>query len=666
MDLNKLAAMANKLSIPQLQQAIQSGTLPAYIGVPMLQKRVQDSKQAQMAQQAQQAPQAQAPIADQVMQEAQGIAGVESNLPQEYADGGIVAFADGGSTNPSKVEYIRQLLGEDAAQAYLQGFSWPEEQLGRYGQVRNPNVPTIGQAAEQRIVKPTLEAISGAADAVSGTAQPFGEAYMEAGVPGVAELAGKNIGRSADYLAEGAKNVGSGIANLTSGLGEKAAALYYGPKGKPRSEVGSRQAGKDEILKYINEAATTYGVDPNRLYGIAMAESGLNAGARNPQKGSTASGLFQFTKDTANDIGLDDAFDPKLSAFAAAKMLRENTDKYGDDRLATSAHHLGRNSKAENLAKDTAYQATVDKYAASSPYAGATATQQPAPAAAQLVPPETAQTPFAIPAFDESPYKAAMSSEDETDPRKRMEQYQALLGEDDGRSAREARMSKKEQEIAKDKDQAKWMALLQASLATMAGTSPFAMANIGAGGIAGLKSYAEDTKNINSAQDKLDELRSSYEDARRAEQRAAAKYGVDSAQAAKANNKTLAIQAAQAKAEQEYKWAALGETRAHNEALAKYYGRPTGAASGGPAIVQMTNRLETAVRTNPSRYPRLLTNNEPDIQKIMAEAARLMKNSGMGVANPMLDFGDAGGAQGAGTMGSWGTSSSGMDQYIPR
>lgn len=89
---------AQKLSIPQLQQAIQNGTLPPYVGIPLLQEKMQQHKQAQ----AMQAPQ-EAPIAQQVMQEAdavekqRGLAQLQSNLPAEgYADGGIIAFADGG------------------------------------------------------------------------------------------------------------------------------------------------------------------------------------------------------------------------------------------------------------------------------------------------------------------------------------------------------------------------------------------------------------------------------------------------------------------------------------------------------------------------------------------------------------------------------------------
>ena len=89
---------AQKLSIPQLHQAVQDGTLPAYIGIPLLQDKMQQQKAAQNPQ-----PQQQAPIAQQIMQETgpqaqpQGIDTAQSNLPEAgMAGGGIVAFADGG------------------------------------------------------------------------------------------------------------------------------------------------------------------------------------------------------------------------------------------------------------------------------------------------------------------------------------------------------------------------------------------------------------------------------------------------------------------------------------------------------------------------------------------------------------------------------------------
>ena len=50
MDVNKLAADAGRLSIPQLQQAMRDGTLPPYIGMPVLQEKVKLQKQMQASQ----------------------------------------------------------------------------------------------------------------------------------------------------------------------------------------------------------------------------------------------------------------------------------------------------------------------------------------------------------------------------------------------------------------------------------------------------------------------------------------------------------------------------------------------------------------------------------------------------------------------------------------
>lgn len=89
----------------QLVSQVQSGTVPPYVGIPLIQDLTQKMAQAQakMAQQVAgmgvpQAPQG-APIAQQVMAQAQQPSGVEalpSNLPASYAPGGLVAFEEGG------------------------------------------------------------------------------------------------------------------------------------------------------------------------------------------------------------------------------------------------------------------------------------------------------------------------------------------------------------------------------------------------------------------------------------------------------------------------------------------------------------------------------------------------------------------------------------------
>lgn len=106
--MNSRFAMAEKMSIPQLQQSIQAGSLPAYVGVPLIEQRMQEQKKAAaLAQLAQAQAQAQQfgvptekPIAQGIMEQAAGIEAVPSNLPVAgYNDGGIVAFAEGGDAD---------------------------------------------------------------------------------------------------------------------------------------------------------------------------------------------------------------------------------------------------------------------------------------------------------------------------------------------------------------------------------------------------------------------------------------------------------------------------------------------------------------------------------------------------------------------------------------
>jgi hypothetical protein len=98
-------ADAEKLSIPQLNQAVKNGTIPAYVGVPLIQEKMK-AEQAAKAMVAQ--TQAQPPLARQVMEQADVMSGVEklqSNLPEEgYAGGGIIAFTEGGVSLPDEDE----------------------------------------------------------------------------------------------------------------------------------------------------------------------------------------------------------------------------------------------------------------------------------------------------------------------------------------------------------------------------------------------------------------------------------------------------------------------------------------------------------------------------------------------------------------------------------
>ena len=105
MDMNSRMAMAEKLSVQQLQQAIQSGSLPAYIGIPLIEQKTKEKAQMAAAQQGQEKPPSVVASilqqAEQQQQQEQGVDQLPSNLPiqneedeENYAGGGIVAFAE--------------------------------------------------------------------------------------------------------------------------------------------------------------------------------------------------------------------------------------------------------------------------------------------------------------------------------------------------------------------------------------------------------------------------------------------------------------------------------------------------------------------------------------------------------------------------------------------
>jgi hypothetical protein len=146
-------AQASKLSITQLQQAIKNGTVPPYIGVPLLQQKIKESQQAKQAMAAQQ-PQ-QPPIAQQVMQqaEAQGVDALPSNLPvQGMAGGGIIAFAEGGKTfiGPISPEQFDNLI-PSLKQDYVNQFGAPPAK----SQAANPIGVTPRSATVQAALQGT-------------------------------------------------------------------------------------------------------------------------------------------------------------------------------------------------------------------------------------------------------------------------------------------------------------------------------------------------------------------------------------------------------------------------------------------------------------------------------------------------------------------------------
>ena len=94
----------------------------------------------------------------------------------------------------------------------------------------------------------------------------------------------------------------------------------------------------DDWGPIYNAAGRQYGIDPRLLRSIVQVESGGNPNAVSP---AGAKGPAQLMPETAKNLGVADPTDPHQAITGAAKLLRENLDRYGKPSLAVAAYHGG-------------------------------------------------------------------------------------------------------------------------------------------------------------------------------------------------------------------------------------------------------------------------------------------------------------------------------------
>lgn len=88
----------------------------------------------------------------------------------------------------------------------------------------------------------------------------------------------------------------------------------------------------------FEQAGRQFNVDPALLRAQMKIESGGNPKAES-EKG--AQGLMQIMPDTQRRLGVTDPNDPRQSIFAAARLMAENLDRYGNVNDAVLAYHGG-------------------------------------------------------------------------------------------------------------------------------------------------------------------------------------------------------------------------------------------------------------------------------------------------------------------------------------
>jgi soluble lytic murein transglycosylase-like protein len=93
------------------------------------------------------------------------------------------------------------------------------------------------------------------------------------------------------------------------------------------------------LHQVVDSASAAYHLDPALVNSVIHAESGFNSHAVSP-KG--ARGLMQLMPDTANQLGVNDAFDPQSNVTGGSRYLRELLERYNFDLVkALAAYNAG-------------------------------------------------------------------------------------------------------------------------------------------------------------------------------------------------------------------------------------------------------------------------------------------------------------------------------------
>ena len=124
-----------------------------------------------------------------------------------------------------------------------------------------------------------------------------------------------------------------------SGAPKSAAVTSWPTKSGSGKHEKTKHGPSPALDQVVASASATYHLDPDLVNSVIHAESGFNAHAVSP-KG--ARGLMQLMPGTANQLGVNDAFDPQDNVTGGSRYLRELLERYNYDLVkALAAYNAG-------------------------------------------------------------------------------------------------------------------------------------------------------------------------------------------------------------------------------------------------------------------------------------------------------------------------------------
>jgi hypothetical protein len=506
-------------SIEMLTAGVQNGTVPAYIGIPLIEQKTQElNKSKALMGGMQQQP----PIAQEVLDKAQMATGLDelsSGLPAEgFAPGGIVAFADGGEAEEEEFD-----MGKDEQQLF--------DMLRRRLASNDEYEEMAGLGAlpvdVSKLVSTQREVSSKVGDQPKKTKSEGITQLTKEGTPDgdlinkimMKESGGRRFDKQGNLLtspkgAQGEMQVMPGTAR-DPGYGIRPA--------RENDPDDLARVGREYFGKMLNKYGDTKLAAIAYNWGPGNTDKWLMAGAdpaklpRETQKYSAdmagggpvhfqsggISDIFNMSKEEVADFmrrklrmeQARDAFSkvpsaaPAAAAEAAKPLSFMEYLKQGASKIRPGIGGMGVGLPALLRSGDLneGEDAELERRRKMPPTIGtgpAPAANKPAPAAMSAADVQQEiqrlknRPPMAMPPEEVAEEKPATPEAPATvDP---MGNY---LGE------YAAYLKDQKEAIAKDKEQNKYLALLQAGLGIMGGTSPYAGANIGQGAGQGVAAY---------------------------------------------------------------------------------------------------------------------------------------------------------------------------------